>query len=380
MIRRIALILLFTLFVSSLLLLGAYFSLHAESEKTSPNMCEKRFNVRAGSQQFAIPYCRSRALSDGHRTATRAVIVIQSSSLNASDVYQWMWEAAERANSQSNTVVFAPQFPVKKDITAHDLENNVPVWDDWAWAVGANSLKLSGARATQISSFEVIDQLIKAFYDRQKFPRLRHIIVVGQSAGGQFVNRYAITNGIHEEAKRKGLNIRYVAMNPSHYLYLNNKRPFPPFPVNTQFVVLNAAYIREINKFLPAGETAYDPDCENCRNYNHYPKGLDDLWSYPARRSIDAIKRNYKTRDVRYLIGALDTDRNDEGLSKNCSSDVQGLIRLTRAELYWAHLKNVYGNDITRYQRLVIVPGIGHGSENMFKHPKGGLEHIFDYR
>jgi hypothetical protein len=377
MFRKTVLLLLFTLFVYFPVLLGTTVLLHAGYEKTSPQMCEKRFNVRVGSQRFAIPYCRSRALSDGHSTATRAVIVIQSSSLNASDVYQWMWEAAGRANSQSSTVVFAPQFPVKKDIAAHNLENNVPVWDDWAWAVGANSLKLSGARSTQISSFEVIDQLIKAFYDRGKFPRLRQIVVVGQSAGGQFANRYAITNGIHEEAKRKGLQMRYVAMNASHYLYLDNKRPSP---ISGRFIVVNANFIHAINERIPDSETPHDAASGNCQNYNNYPKGLDNLWSYPARRSISTIKRNYKTRDVRYLIGALDTDRNDAGLSKNCSSDVQGLIRLTRAHLYWAHLKDVYGNTITRYQKLVKVPGIGHGSRNMFKHPLGGLKHIFDYR
>ncbi len=377
MIRKTVLLLLFTLFISFPLLLGTYVSLYADSNKTSPQMCEKRFNVRAGSQRFSIPYCRSRALSDGHSTATRAVIVIQSSSLNASDVYQWMWEAAGRANSQSKTVVFAPQFPVKKDIAAHNLEDNVPVWEDWEWAVGGNSLRLSGARSTQISSFDVIDQLIRAFYDRGKFPRLRHVVVVGQSAGGQFVNRYAITNGIHEEAKKKGLSMRYVAMNASHYLYLDKKRPSP---VDGKLRVPNANFIRAINHQLPAGETPHDPEGANCRNYNDYPKGLDNLWSYPARRSIRTIKRNYRRRDARYLIGALDNNRNDAGLSKKCSSDVQGLTRLTRAHLYWAHLKDVYGNMIRRYQKLVKVPGIGHGSRNMFNHPLGGLKHIFDHR
>jgi len=377
MIRKTVLLLQFTLFVSLPALLGTFFSLHADSNKTSPQMCEKRFNVRAGSQRFAIPYCRSRALSDGHSTATRAVIVIQSSSLNASDVYQWMWEAAERANCQSKTVVFAPQFPVSEDIAAYNLEDNVPVWDDWEWAVGGNSLRLSGARSTQISSFEVIDQLIRAFYDRRKFPRLKHVIVVGQSAGGQFANRYAITNGIHEEAKSRGLAMRYVVMNSSHYLYLDNKRPSP---ISGRFVEVNANFIQSVNHGLPAGETPHNPNSSSCRNYNNYPKGLDNLWSYPARRSVSTIKRNYKTRDTRYLIAALDNDRNDASLSKNCSSDVQGLTRLTRAHIYWAHLKDVYGDSITRYQKIVEVPGIGHGSRNMFKHPLGGLKHIFDYR
>jgi len=375
MIRKIVLLLLVTLCVSSPVLLGIPVSLFAESEKTSPQMCEKRMNVREGSQHFAIPYCRSRALSDGHSTATRAVIVIQSSSLNAGDCYKWMWEAAGRTNNQSNIVVYAPQLPVFKDIAAYNLADNVPVWEDSEWAVGGDSLKLTGTRATQISSFEVIDQLIKAFYDRQKFPRLQHIVIVGQSAGGQFVNRYAITNGIHEEAAGKGLRVRYVVMNPSHYLYLDNKRPSP---VDATLRVPNAMTIFALNNYLPAAEH-HDANSGDCRNYNHYPKGLEDLWSYPARRTTTTMKTSYKTRDVRYLIGALDRERNAEGLSKKCSSDLQGLVRLTRANLYWKHLKDIYTNDITRYQKIVIVPGIGHGSENMFKHPKGGMEHIFDY-
>jgi hypothetical protein len=158
MIRKaVLLLLMIPLLVSFAVLLGTPVSLNAESEKTSPQMCEKRMNVSVGSQQFAIPYCRSRALSDGHSTALRAVIVIQSSSLNTGDCYQWMWETVGRANKQNITVVYAPQFPVYKDIAAHNLQNNVPVWEDSEWAVGGDSLKLSGARATQISSFEVID-------------------------------------------------------------------------------------------------------------------------------------------------------------------------------------------------------------------------------
>jgi hypothetical protein len=358
-------------------LLTASVSLHAESIKTSPQMCEKRFGVQSGSQHFIIPYCRSVALSRGHGKATRAVIVIHSSSLNASSVYRYMWEAAGRAKSQGTTVVFAPQFPVFRDIKIHGLENNVPVWEDWAWAVGENSLRLGGARSTQISSFDVIDQLIRALFNRKRFPRLRHVVIVGQSAGGQFVNRYAITNGIHEAADKHGLKMRYVVMNPSHYLYLNNKRPSP---ISGHFMVVNAKFIEAVNHHLAPGDTPHDPNSGNCRRYNYYPKGLEVLSGYPAKRSIRTIIKKYNTRDVRYLIGALDNDRNAAGLSKKCSSDVQGLTRLTRANLYWAHMRDVYSNRITRYQKLVQVPGIGHGSENMFKHPKGGLEHIFDHR
>lgn len=79
MIRKIVLLMLVTLFISSTVLLGTPVSLFAESEKTSPQMCEKRINVREGSQHFAIPYCRSRALSDGHSMATRAIITILTS-------------------------------------------------------------------------------------------------------------------------------------------------------------------------------------------------------------------------------------------------------------------------------------------------------------
>jgi hypothetical protein len=375
MIRKTVLLLPVTLFVFFTVLLATPVSLLAESEKTSPQMCEKRIHVRMGSQQFDIPYCRSGALSDGHSTATRAVIVIQSSSLNAGDCYRWMWEAAGRTNNQSNIVVYAPQFPVYKDIAAYNLADNVPVWEDGEWAVGGDSLKLTGARATQINSFEVIDKLIKAFYDRHKFPRLHYVVVVGQSAGGQFVNGYAITNGIHEEAASKGLHMRYVVMNPSHYLYLDNKRPSP---VDATLRVPNAMTIFALNNYLPAAER-HDANSGDCKNYNHYPKGLESLWSYPARRATNTIKNSYKARDVRYLIGALDRERNAEGLSKKCSSDLQGLVRLTRANLYWKHLKDIYTNNITRFQKIVTVPGIGHGSENMFKHPKGGMEHIFDY-
>ena len=353
-------------------------SLVADSKDTSPSICPNRIGVQAGGQRFLIPYCRSAALSNGHDTATRAVIVIQSSSLNASDVYRWMWQAAKIAGAQETTVLFAPQFPVRLDIAAHGLEDNVPVWDDWAWACGSNSLPLSGARATRISSFTVVDQLIEALYDRAKFPRLRTVVVVGQSAGGQFANRYAITNGIHENAARHGIRMRYVAMNSSHYLYLDNRRPASI----REFSVVDSSFINVLNGRLPPGEDHHDYSSNDCQNYNKYPKGLDDLWSYPARRSVATIKRDYLARDTRYLVGTLDIYReepNAKGLSKKCSSDVQGLTRVTRASFYWEHLKLIYSNEIERHQKLVRVPNIGHGSEVMFKHPEGGLKHVFDY-
>lgn len=348
----------------------------AESEKTSPQMCSHRLHINWKGRLFDVPCCRSRALGDGHQTATRAVIVIQSSVLNAGDCFRWMRDAAVVAKAQHTTLFFAVQFPVFKDIAAHRLHDNVPVWEDGDWALGGDSLKLPGIRAAQISSFDVVDELIKSFYDRSKFPRLHHVVIAGQSAGGQFANRYAVTNGIHEESAAKGLRMRYVVMNPSHYLYLDRKRPSP---VDGVMKVPNDRTVEVLNSLLPADER-HDPGSVNCRRYNDYPKGLQNLWRYAVRRRPDDIRNQYKKRDVRYLVGELDNTRSVEGLSKHCSSDLQGLERRTRANLYWAHLKNIFGDDIAKYQRIVVVPGLGHGSENMFKHPKGGIEHVFDVR
>jgi hypothetical protein len=71
-----------------------------------------------------------------------------------------------------------------------------------------------------LSSFEVIDRLIDVAVKRN--PGIRRIIILGHSAGGQFVVRYAAINSRHELLEQQGVSIRYVVANSSSYPFVKS--------------------------------------------------------------------------------------------------------------------------------------------------------------
>ena len=105
-----------------------------------------------------------------------------------------------------------------------------------------------------LSSFEVIDRLIEAAVKLN--PGIRRILILGHSAGAQFIVRFAATNGRHELLEQQGISIRYVVANSSSYPYLDQ----------TRF------------HFNPAGEMRITSSEEllNCPGYNKYKYGLEE--------------------------------------------------------------------------------------------------------
>merc|ERR1719382_2330854 len=88
-----------------------------------------------------------------------------------------------------------------------------------------------------MSSFSIIDEFVVHLADnREKFPKLREILLMGHSAGGQTLHRYAFVTHLRpphmsspeDVAKRQGirkdLDVRFVVANPSSYLYLDKHR------------------------------------------------------------------------------------------------------------------------------------------------------------
>src|SRR5690606_19937597 len=115
-------------------------------------------------------------------------------------------------------------------------------WSDSGWKYGGDSTS-----SKKLSSFAVVDEMVRKLGDKKLFPNLTKITVVGHSAGGQFVQRYA-AGGSAEGAV--SVPLRYVVANPSSYMYLNGYR-------------INAS-----------GQWATP---SGCSNYDEYRYGLQDL-------------------------------------------------------------------------------------------------------
>jgi pimeloyl-ACP methyl ester carboxylesterase len=171
--------------------------------------------------------------------------------------------------------------------------------------------------------------------DKDRFPLLTWIMLVGHSAGGQFTQRYA-AGGRAPETLR-GVTIGYVTANPSSYLYLNSYRP--------------------IGKNL----------WESCPGYNDYKYGLERRNEYCSVLNDEQIRQHYINRQVTYLLGSADTDQ-DQDLEMDCAANVQGGTRFQRGRFYYSSIRTFFPSA---QHDMVIVPGVGHDHDAMFNSTQG---------
>ena len=88
------------------------------------------------------------------------------------------------------------------------------------WAVGANS-----TGEDSISSFEVMDQLVRALADPKVHPNMEKVMIVGHGEGGSFVQRYAMFTRVDVQGS---IHMSFHVANPSVLLYLFDDRPLQP--------------------------------------------------------------------------------------------------------------------------------------------------------
>ena len=197
-----------------------------------------------------------------------------------------------------------------------------------------------------LSSFEVIDRLITTLVKYQ--PNI-HIIIMGHSAGGQFVLRYAATNNIHDSLEQQGTSVRYVVANPSSYLYLDQAR----YKFSSENTIMKIS----------------EDELADCPNYNSYKYGLEDIYGYAKNIPIETVQKRLTTRPIMFLLGAEDDDRG-MFVDKSCEVELQGKNRLERGILYQHHLSCFIGNDSNSDHIWIKIPGVGHSAADMFTHPR----------
>lgn len=305
-----------------------------------------RFDVKGKMVQ----YWRNQPLRDESKAFDRAVIVIHGTLRNADKYYERAAIACgvHCLHPLQTTLLFAPKFKAAED----DPGDDELYWSDqYDWKVGYKS-----GDGTSTSSFEVIDDLLASISKR--FSKVTQIVIVGHSAGGQFVQRYA-GFGKGPNDIRSGIDVCYVVANPSSYMYLTSARPF-----KTAYADYNLK--------------------DNCSTtYDDYKYGMAD-WSVRRRRSksVDSkfpyatldtsdIQNNLVKRDVVLLLGT-DDDKprgpDNAHLDVACPANAQGNNRYQRGLKYYEYVKMFDGKAHTS---LSEVKGVGHKSGDMFQSSKG---------
>lgn len=241
----------------------------------------------------------------------RALVVIHGTGRNGGGYFDRAMSAARSAGADGHTIVVAPQF-------------NESTWSDEDWKDG-------GGRT---SSFEVMDNILASLADQRRFPNLKHITIVGHSAGGQFTQRYATFGKAPNALPWVPMN--FVIMNPSSFVYFGPERPNAD---GSSFAI------------PPAG----------CAGYNTYKYGLDGRSGYVGELSNEQAAAQYLSRRVTIVNGGADSFDNGD-LDSSCAANLEGPHRLARGQFFYNHLHTLHPNAPHDY---VVVPGVDHDSEEM---------------
>jgi pimeloyl-ACP methyl ester carboxylesterase len=262
--------------------------------------------------------------------ANRAVVVIHGIQRNAQDYFAAGEQLLANAGlANDSTLLLAPKFAMPQDDQA-TAELPLYGYDDWVQG------DVSRQGRTGVGAFTVLDDLLRLLADRARFPALREILLIGHSAGGQLLQRYAAFSPQEEVLRPRGIALRYVVASPSSYLYFDGNRP-------------HAGGFGE-----PAGA--------DCPDYDRYRYGLQQAPAYLAR-PVDghALFSRYTARDVTYVVGARDDKADGKVMDMRCGARLEGANRLERQANYLAYERFLAGRwQLPAQHGQLVVDGVGH--------------------
>jgi hypothetical protein len=257
------------------------------------------------------------------------VVIVVHGALRDSDRYLASAQHAARL-ACSDALIVAPQFLADVDRAAGDRADEALYWQVEGWKGGYPALGPS-----PLSSFGVMDSLLGRLAPEPGPDPA--VVIVGNSAGGQFVNRYAAVGRGPDALAARGLRVRFVVANPSTYLYFSRQRPVA----------------------VPGGAPV-----------NDWRYGFDRAPGYvdaDPRRSLE----RYLARDVTIVLGALDHDAASLLLEVSPAAMAQGANRLDRGLRYDQHVRGLArAAGLPFRHRLVRLAGVGHTAADVLAAPQ----------
>jgi pimeloyl-ACP methyl ester carboxylesterase len=326
------------------------------AEAAVDNVCDLSFQIDQGNDTLFLSYCGNLSLDFGDAGFDRAIIVIHGTNRNADDYMAYVEDAGIYAdNADLTTAIIAPQFLTDQDVAAFNLPSDQLYWSSGGWKKGNTSNSDPYSRPFNISSFTVVDLLISRLVEYQAFPNISEIVIVGHSAGGQFVHRYAAGGNAQADLAitQPELPFRYIVANPSSYLYFSQERA--------------------------KGDKFSKPKGNGCPEWDDYKYGLKDKNGFMTAVGNEALKQRYSSRRVNIMLGENDNNPNDSSMDDGCEANLQGEHRLQRGEIFFNHAMDYFGSPILDHQTVEVVSGVGHSGRQMFQSDCGlALLYHFD--
>lgn len=322
-----------------------------EKPQAVERACPNIFKVNKAGKLYSLRYASNHAMGEKNSKIKQLVIYIHGARRNGLDYYEWGEKAVKAANNTYETLFIAPQFTSEKDLQDHNHDASHVFWTNNNWRIGDESVS-SKKRMMEdsFSSFALVDSMIARVCNKKLFPKLKKIIIIGHSAGGQFVSRYVGITPMPNVLKK--YNFSFIVMNPSTYMYLDDRRP-----VKTETSL-----------------TFIKPDTSGCPNFNDYPRGMEKLNPYALKVGVEMIKQQFLNRDIRFILGEKDVNVNDSSLDKSCEGNMQGRFRLERGQFFYEYLQ-LYSNK-KKIHQIEVVPDVAHDGDKMVN-SKAARWHLF---
>ena len=297
---------------------------------------------------------RTHALEEKNEAITQALIVIHGQGRDADNYYRHGIAAAFLAGALERTLIVSPKFA-----SSHGNCHDTIGANELNWHCSGPERWTSGGPAvgrTDLTSFHFVDELLRRLARRELFPNLKAVVIAGHSAGGQYVTRYEMANGMHDKL---GVAVTYVVSNPSSYTYTDALRPTAS-ALPADVAAGAPGYTPGTPAKPPEAFTAFH-DAHGCTGYDQWPYGMQKRVGYTARLDNDSLKRQLAARPVTYLLGELDI-LPLYGFDSSCSAMAQGPTRLARGLAYHRYVNEKLGAA----HKVVIVPACGHNARCMF--------------
>ncbi len=311
-----------------------------EPANKTPRLCPNLFFVSKNKSAFSIPYSSNHSITKADKKIKHLVIYIHGASRNGVDYFEWGENAVKTANKMEEILLISPQFTSEQDLKDHDLDDKHLFWVKNNWRSGDESVSSNARRMTEsFSSYALIDSMIAHICKKELFPNLTKITVIGHSAGGQFIQRYSGMTPMPNVLKQ--YKFKFIAMNPSSYVYFDDRRPLK----------------------TSTGLTFIRPDTIGCSDFNDYPKGFEKLNPYSSKIGQETIRKQFLSRDIVFLLGGNDVDMNDTNLDKTCSGNLQGRFRLERGQFFYEYIQTFTKNG--KIHVMEVVPNVAHSGEKM---------------
>jgi hypothetical protein len=302
--------------------------------------CPSVFALKKGDNTYSLRYASNHAIAEHNKKIKQLIIYIHGARRNGLDYYEWGEAAVKEAHKDDETLFISPQFTSLKDLDEHNHDDTHLFWSNNSWRIGDESTSSKKRKMGEtFSSFSLVDSMIAHACNPKLFPNLQKIIIIGHSAGGQFVSRYAGMTPMPNILR--GYKFRFIIMNPSTYLYLDDRRP------------------------VKKGDalTFSRPDTTGCSDFNIYPKGFEKPNPYATKIGEATIKEQFLLRDIAFILGGSDVDMKDPSLDKTCSGNLQGRFRLERGQFYYEYLQLFAKKG--KIHSVDVVPNVAHSGEKM---------------